>query len=212
MVRTRGARNEDYEAKRRLLLESLRQRLRQPGPAPSERDLAAAAGITVPTLKHYFGDRAGVLRAIFEDEFRIGNMPGGPLHVASLPTGAFADSVRDALVFLDAGLVFGGLMHSHALGLTEGFQASAAADAYVSFILDPTVDAIAKRLRLHQERGEMVDTADARIAALQLVSPLIFGRIHQNRLGGNESNPLSINALIDQCSKAFVASYAAPPA
>src|SRR4029453_8388425 len=64
MARTSGSRNRDYDEKRVALLKHLDARLADLSKArPSFREMAAAAGVSVPTLRHYFRDRDGVLQA-----------------------------------------------------------------------------------------------------------------------------------------------------
>ena len=210
MVRTRGARNEDHDERRAALLASARARLRAPGPAPSLRELAREAGVTVPTLRHYFGDRDGVVRAVMAAELAEARTPGGPLEVAATPSGPFARSVRDLLGHADAGFVRAGLTDAHAAGLAEGLASSATGASYLALALDPTVEAFAERLRAHQERGEMRADVDPRAAALQLLAPLVVARLHQDRLGGADANPLDVGAMLDQQAEAFVRGYAAP--
>ena len=75
MARPRGTRSEDYEAKRAALIAKLRDRLRAPGPRPSLRELSVAAEVSQPTLRHYFGDREGLVRAVMADELEGGTAP-----------------------------------------------------------------------------------------------------------------------------------------
>ena len=42
------------------------------GPTASMRELAGAANVSVPTLRHYFGDRDGVVVAAMGEWFRRG--------------------------------------------------------------------------------------------------------------------------------------------
>ena len=210
MVRTKGARNENHDERRAALLAALRERLRAPGPAPSLRELARAADVTVPTLRHYFADRDGVVLAVMAEELAGGSGPGGPLEIAATPSGPFAESVRDLLAHADAGFVHGGLTDAHAVGLVEGLRSDAIGPNYLALALDPTVDAFAERLRAHQARGEMRADADPKAAALQLLSPLVVARLHQDRLAGAAGNPLDVSAMLDQQAEAFVRGYAAP--
>ena len=52
------ARNADYDSKRRQLLGRIAVRFKQPD-RPSLRELAVAADVSVPTLRHYFGASLG---------------------------------------------------------------------------------------------------------------------------------------------------------
>ena len=209
MARTKGARNEGFEERRVALIAALRARLRADGPSPSMRELAAAADVSVPTLKHYFADREGVVRAVMEDELVSGSEANGPLETAATPSGPFAQSVRDLLRHADEGFEYGGLTDSHAVGLAEGGRSAALGADYLRLALDPTIEAFADRLRTHQAKGEMRADADARVAAVQLLSPLVIARLHQDRFGGRDTNPIDLSAMLDQQAKAFVRGYAA---
>ena len=209
MARTKGARNEGFEAKRAALIAALRGRLRAAGPAPSLRELATAADVSVPTLRHYFADRDGVVRAVMEDELAGGAAPGGPLEVAATPNGPFAESIRTLLRHANDGFQYGGLTEAHAMGLAEGLTSEGLAADYLQLALDPTIDAFASRLRAHQEAGEMRADADARTAAVQLLAPLFVARLHQDRLGGRDRTAIDMTAMLDQQADAFVRGYEA---
>ena len=213
MARTKGARNEGFEERRTALIAALRARLRADGPPPSMRELAAAADVSVPTLKHYFAsegltDREAIVRAVMEDELANGSEANGPLEIAATPSGPFAQSVRDLLQHADEGFAYGGLTDSHAVGLAEGGRSAALGADYLRLALDPTIEAFADRLRAHQANGEMRADADARVAAVQLLSPLVVARLHQDRFGGRDTNPLDLSAMLDQQAVAFVRGYA----
>ena len=209
MARTKGARNEGFEERRVALISFLRARLRADGPAPSMRELAAAADVSVPTLKHYFSDREGVVRAVMEDELVSGSEANGPLEVAATPSGPFARSVRDLLQHADEGFEYGGLTDAHTVGLAEGGRSATLGADYLRLALDPTIEAFADRLRAHQANGEMRTDADARVAAVQLLSPLVVARLHQDRFGGRDTNPINLSLMLDQQAEAFVRGYSA---
>ena len=173
------------------------------------RELATAADVSVPTLRHYFADREGVIRAVMEDELASGSEANGPLEIAATPSGLFAQSVRDLLQHADEGFEYGGLTDSHAVGLAEGGRSAALGTDYLRLALDPTIEAFAQRLRAHQAKGEMRLDADARVAAVQLLSPLVIARLHQDRFGGRVTNPIDLTAMLDQQAEAFVRGYAA---
>ena len=192
-----------------MLLTALRERLRAGGSPASLRELAAAGGVTMPTLKHYFGDRDAIVRAVMEDELEGGGEADGPLKVAAAPSGPFAQSIRDLLAHADAGFVYGGLTLSHAMGLSEGIRSRELGSAYLDLALDPTIAAFAARLQAHQNQGEMRTDVDPRAAAIQLLAPLVVARLHQDRLGGCDMNPFDISAMLDQQAEAFVRGYTA---
>ena len=64
MGRPAGRRNEGYEARRDALALAVVPRLiGDGGPQASLAELASAAGVSVPTMKHYFVDRSGLVAA-----------------------------------------------------------------------------------------------------------------------------------------------------
>ena len=94
-----------------------------------------------------------------------------------------------------------------AVGLLEGLLHDELGPDSLSYIIDPSVDALAARLREHQNRGEMTD-ANARNAALILIGPLLLACQHQKQLFGAREHPLDVPALIEDLTETFVRSYA----
>ena len=73
MPRPKGVRDADYNNKRTALLHRMMEQVIGREPArPSMRQLADAAGVSVPTLRHYFGDRTAVFAAMLEEYRRLG--------------------------------------------------------------------------------------------------------------------------------------------
>ena len=67
MARPAGVKNQDYEEKRVALLDAMISHVeREDVVQPSLRQLAIAAGVSDINLKHYFGDRRGVVIALFK--------------------------------------------------------------------------------------------------------------------------------------------------
>ena len=201
MARPSGSRNEGYDERRSALIERLRERLREPGPRPSFRELSAAAQVSLPTLRHYFTDREGLVRAVMQDELDRGDVP---LAMAATPTGPLEQSVRDLLEHAATGLAEHGLTDAHAMGLSEGLTSAASAADYLSQALEPTLEAFAARLAEHERRGELRPGTNLRVAALQLLAPLLLAHLHQLRLGGDETHPLDLTALRNELAIGFV--------
>jgi AcrR family transcriptional regulator len=61
-----GARDSRREARREALLDAAIEVIRQRGPDASMEEIARRAGITKPVVYRYFGDRAGLYRAVAE--------------------------------------------------------------------------------------------------------------------------------------------------
>ena len=201
MARPSGSRNEGYDERRSALIARLRERLREPGPRPSLRELSAAAQVSLPTLRHYFTDREGLVRAVMTDELDEGREP---LSIAATPSGPLERSVRDLLEHAATGLAGHGLTDAHAVGLAEGLASAASAADYLNRALEPTLEAFAARLAEHERRGELRPGMDLRVAALQLLAPLLLAHLHQSRLGGDETHPLDLVALRDELAVGFV--------
>jgi len=207
--RPKGARDSDYEAKRRALLRRMTERMmRREVARPSLRQLAEAAGVSVPTLRHYFGDRAEVVEAMLE-EYRL--QGESRLAWVAQPQGPFATSVRQFAYSMVAGMTAPlpvRLGDVFAVGIAEGLLDAQIGPAALRHIVDPAVRACQARLEEHIARGEMIAT-DTRSAALMLLSPLLVAVLHQDQMHGSECSPMELYALADRVSEAFVRAYEA---
>lgn len=206
MSRTKGARNADYEARRVELLARMSARfMRRDLERPSLRQLAAAAEVTVPTLRHYFGSRAEVVAALLEDFRRRG---AARLQVAAQPAGGFPESVEEFTSSFLRGLRSGHarLGDMFAVSLAEGLLDPEVSPLSLQHIIDPTIDSLEARLRRHQAKGEM-RAADPRAAALVLISPLLMAVLHQDQMGGSQSYPLDLESYGREVAAAFVRAY-----
>jgi AcrR family transcriptional regulator len=210
--RPKGSRDADHEAKRRELLRRMSIRMmRREVVRPSLRDLAAAAEVSVPTLRHYFGGRPLVVDAILAECLRLGRQGLDAQRQSDQP---FAQSIRDyALALVRAlqaprdvrlGDVF-------AVSLAEGLLDAQVSRSALEHIVEPTLEVLETRLRHHIERGEMVE-ADVRAAGLMLLSPLLIACLHQEQMNGAALRPLALEELAVTLGEAFVRAYAAPAA
>lgn len=205
MVRTRGAVSADHDAKRAELLDRLLGRLTRHGETrPSLRALAEAAGVSVPTLRHYFGSREGAVEAVLEKVEKDGAVH---LERAAEAGPDLRTSVRLFLEDAAFGLTRTPLGDAMAAGLAEGLLMPAG-PAYVDHLLEPTLKALAKRLSAHQERGQMRE-ANPRHAALILFAPLFLACQHQRQLGGQRNYPLDLTAFVEELTESFVRAYEA---
>jgi AcrR family transcriptional regulator len=165
--------------------------------------MAAAAGVSLSSLTHHFGRRDDVIRAVMEDERLHGAVP---LTIMATPTGDFTRSVRDAVAHLHDGLVGYGLDNMVANGLAEGLGHPAIGPAFVTSLLEPMIGAAEQRLQTHVEAGEMRD-GDTRLAALELISPVLLAVMHQRPLGGAAVRPLDMAAFCDAHAESFLRSW-----
>lgn len=205
MPRPKGIANVDFAESRTALIAKLRNALLGTEPPSSLRSLAAAADVAVPTLRHYFGDKDGVLAAVFADCHAGG---AHEMLVAASPTGSFKESVGDLVQHISDGFSHGRLDRLHAVGLTEGLAAADVAFAYLADVLEPTIEAATTRLQVHLDRGEMRPVV-VRHAAVALLAPIIVIYLHQRGLNGSTTHPTDIDALLATHVDGFVTGYAA---
>lgn len=209
MGRTPGTRNADYDAERERLVERLKAALVEAGGAArSFRELAAAASVSPPTLRHYFGTREGVIAAVFAALHRDG-LPY--LHVvAAGPLGPVRESLRGLLDFTVEGWERGvGAIHQ--LGLTAGLGDGVLGPAYVNELLEPTLQAFEARIARHVADGSL-GPCDVRHAAVALLSPVLVALLHQQSLGGARCRPLDLGELLDDHVDRFLRAHAPEPA
>jgi AcrR family transcriptional regulator len=208
MGRPRGSKNADFDAARDALIRAVRSRLLDPGGSgASFRDLAAAASVSVATLRHYFGSREGVIEAVLAAD----HLRGTPylLEVATGPLGPLRPSLAWLLGRIAEGFRFGKLGEVHALGLAAGLGDRALGPAYVNEILEPTLKAVEARLARHLANGEL-RSCDLRHAALALIAPALLALLHQGELGGASCRPLDIDAFLQDHLDGFLRAFEAP--
>jgi AcrR family transcriptional regulator len=210
--RPKGARDAAYEAKRVALLHRITGRvMRRDTARPSFRQLAAAGDVSVPTLRHYFGDRSRLMGSILHnvlEEDRRG------LDAVAMPTGDLETSLRDYGAALLAALRAPRsvrLGDVFAVSLAEGLSDGQIGPSALRYIIDPSVDVLRQRLDVHVLRGEMLAT-DTRVAAIFLLSPLLLSFLHQDYLGGRDESPIALDAAFESVCAAFLRAYAAPEA
>lgn len=207
MGRPLGARSRDHAAKRAEILTVLTQRLsRHDAMHASFRDLVEASGVSVSTLQHYFGKRADIVAAILDTAHT--NAAPYLAHMSDAPAG-FQNSIEAALSHIRLGFERFGVGDLHVLGLVEGLRHSSLGPTVVNELLEPSLKAIAARLKRHQERGEMRPESDPQGAALILLAPVILLLLHQNDLGGASTHPKDVDAFLREHCNAFVRAYAA---
>jgi hypothetical protein len=120
-------------------------------------------------------------------------------------------SVHDYLTSLAGALMHRGVGEIFAVGLLEGLLHAELGPASLAYLIDPSVEALQKRLAVHQARGEMAP-GETRNAALMLIGPVLLACQHQKQLFGARDHPLDLPSLIGELTDAFVKSYGAPGA
>lgn len=208
MARPPGQRNADYERSRQALLKLLAAHLVRPGGAASSfRELAVAAGVTPPTLRHYFQTREALIHDVLRHQRQQGD-----LYLQAAATVEF-DDVEESLGWLLRSVAFGwkqGVGAVHMLGLNVGLGSPTLGPAYLEEVLEPTLQAAEVRLARHVERKEL-GGCDVRHAALELLSPLVLGLLHQDGLFGSSCRPLDLDAFLDDHLKRFLLAHAPKP-
>jgi AcrR family transcriptional regulator len=206
MGRRPGSRNADYEETRARLLTSLRPIFAETGGLRlSARELAARAGVEPRTLKHYFGDRDGILKALFENDHRIGEP--GLMRVGFGPLGPVRESLRGTLEYIRQGFARGGLADVHVVGIGAGISQKPLGEAYLQELLEPTLQSMERRIERHQAAGDLAP-GSARYAALELLGSALMVFLHQHTLGGRTCRPLDEGAFLDELVDHFLTAHA----
>jgi AcrR family transcriptional regulator len=173
------------------------------GAGASLRELAAAAGVSQATIRHYVGDRPGAIRAVLEHHHQLGEE--FLRLVAAEPLGDLRSSVARYLQLLLEG-VRAGVGALLQVGIGNGRADPQVARACLSEVLEPTLQSLEVRLQRHIAAGQMRET-EVRFAALQLVAPLVLALVHQDDLDGATYRPLDVAAFIAHQTDAFVRAY-----
>jgi len=209
MGRPPGARNDGFDARRRELARRALESLTKHRGQASLRDMAREAEVSIPTLKHYFGDREGAVaealrtaREGAEPHLQRTADPGRRGLKNSLET--LAQELAVAWSVFGVGPMF-------AAGMVAGMFDGKTGPAYLDGVLEPTVLAIEARLRVHARRGEAAldpdDEHAVRTAALAFVSPLLVALLHQNQLFGRSCRPLDLDRFIATHVDGFVRAW-----
>ncbi len=209
MGRRAGSKNLDHDRTRVEIVSRLTdQILSSRRTNLSFRELAETAGVAPSTLRHYFADREAVLLGVLE---RVHDL--GLRYVAEGATadhGAAPESLRWFLGFLVEGWSRG-VGRAHELGLTEGIGEASLGPAYLRMLLEPTLHAAEARIALHMARGE-IGPCDVRVAAVELLAPVVVVLLHQRALGGAAVRHLEIGPFLDEHVGRFLRAFAQAPA
>jgi AcrR family transcriptional regulator len=204
MGRPAGSRNPDFESRRGVLLQATLERLGEPGGTrASFRELAASAGVSVATLRHYFGTREQLIEAVLAWCHVAGQRY--LLEVATGPLEPVGESLSRLLSRIEEGFRRG-LDRIHAIGLAAGMREPVLGPAYLREVLDPTIEAVEARLARHIVRGDL-RPGDVRHMALSLVTPPLLALLHQGALGGCGTRPLSYKAFCADHLNGFLRAF-----
>ncbi len=208
MGRATGTLNKDHhEARGDLARKVAQQLLTAGGTLPSLSALANGAGVDPGTLRHYFVDRRGVVKAAMETLLPHGNEQKlRALALAELP-------VRDALITLlgRVAKAWGGMLGGmHATGFAEGMVDGELGQTYVMTMLEPTLGTVESLLEHYRARNTL-HISDVRLGALALMSPVLLACFHQFQLQGRACRPLDLDAFVEGHVNGFLRGYAPPP-
>lgn len=208
MGRPEGSRNEGYEEQRERLARAVLARLKEPdGAQASFREFSRSADVTPPTLRHYFKNRDGAIRAALQLALQDGSPYLEMTAEAELgPVDEALPSLMRLVVVawreFDVGAV-------HRAGLAAGLQAGPLGPSYVELILEPFLQAVEERLNVHIKRGELREM-DVRHGSLILLGPVVLGLLHQDELGGHDLRRLDIDDLLGDHIDAFLRAWKTP--
>jgi AcrR family transcriptional regulator len=208
MPRPAGSRNATYEETRRRLAKAILARVFEPGVARlSLREMAASAAVSGPTLLHYFGSREGAIRAAFA-QYHEESLP----HIAAWAmedAGPVRGSLEALLRRLAEVWTRFGAGKMQAFGLAVGLGHDELGPAYLVAVLEPILQAAEARIARHVASGEIA-RVDLRLAAIELMSPLVVVLLHQFELGGGGCRPLDLDAFIGNHLDTFLRAHATP--
>jgi AcrR family transcriptional regulator len=204
MGRPAGSRSADYEVKRAELAHRMAQFIvRDDLRRSSLRELSQAAGVTEPTLRHYFGTREGALKAAFEHCARDAQ---GALAQAAIPKEGLRRSLR-AYLEAEAARLCDGALRTKAAALVEAMSHAEVADAFLATLMEPSIRALEQRLASHIRREEM-RPCDVQVAAMALYGSLFAMLLQQELLNGKRARALSLPAYLDALAESFASAHA----
>ena len=205
MGRTPGSRNADYEEQRQELARKVMHLVLSPeGVSSSLRGMAAASGVSVATLKHYFGDREGVLRGVIEAMWRQ-SLPY--LAIGATPSSSdVRASLREMLTGLRTAWFTHGVGKLQSTSLGAGLVSPALGPAYIERVMEPLLQMAEARLRRHVEQGEL-SPVNPRYAALELLAPVVLGLLHQDSLSGASCRPLDLDDFLERHLDTFLLAH-----
>lgn len=201
--RPKGAKGADYDDKRRELIARVRSAcFAEPARQLSFREMAAAADASVPTLKHYFGDRDGLVSAILEQAWKDAAGLLQPRFDADEP---LAERIASELSLFRLGVTQFGLDRLHVWGMNEGLSSPMAGPAYLNYFLEPTLQAAEHWLQGYQDIGKIPAAISIRHAAITLFAPCLIFVMHQDYLGGREVREGDLRKFLEDHATGFLA-------
>lgn len=207
MPRPAGVRNQDYDHKRAALLGTLTEyALSAALTRPSLRQFAIAANQSEPTLRHYFGDRQGMVIEIISE---LARRASSNWKAASEPSPNPEEAVRNFMSIACADVIQDRFTRAHAFGLIEGLADDIVGQAYLERMLEPTLKVFSDKLQATP--GGPQDSDKLRASALAATAPLFMLVVHQYLLGGSRSLPINVDGTIAQLQDLLVQVFESSP-
>lgn len=166
----------------------------------SLRQFAIKAGVSEPTLRHFFTDRRGVVIAL------IGYFAEGArrfLQESAKPEARLEDAVAGYGALALAGAQSRLFAQAHAFALVESIHDPDVAKAYLEIIIEPSLQALEQRLAPGMDPDGNADPERVRHAALALYAPILIAILHQHLLRGEEVRPLDMTAFVADLTTLF---------
>ena len=188
MGRAVGVRNADYDIRRQSLLDGATDFvLREEVVSPSLRQIAIAVGASDPTIKHYFGTRTEFVGDILKN---IGQRcePWRAQLRQGFPT--IREALDDFVVMSRSLPENQMLVQANLFALRESLNEPAIFQAYVRYVVEPNIEALAERLV--RSPGGPKNYATARAAAGMLTSNLSMIALRQIMLGDSDEVAMSV--------------------
>ena len=187
MARPEGSRNAGYHKERRRLARLILQKVTSPnGTHTSLRALAIHCDISAPTLRHYFKNRAGAITAALEqalDDWSSDLMSWSQDDLGDVEASLHA--FLSALAKRWTTSNFGNIVSS---GLAIGLSYEAQRSVVNRYIHAPLFEVASKRITMHQESGELVDSLDSALGARILIAPMILALIERHQIQTDSSD------------------------
>ncbi len=185
------------------LLETLARTAIAERSAPvSLRQFAIKAGVSEPTLRHYFTDRQGVVIAI------IGFFAEGArdwLARSAEPAATVVEAVNGYANLAMEGADTDIFAQAHAFALVESIHDPVVARAYLDLIIEPSLQAIENRMRPSVD-PDGNEPERVRHAALALYGTVLIAVLHQRLLRGAEARPLDMSGFFGDLAALFTTS------
>lgn len=174
----------------------------------SLRQFAIKAGVSEPTLRHYFTDRKGVVIAI------IGYFADGArdwLERSAEPGATLEEAVTGYANLAVEGARSDVFARAHAFAFVESIHDREVARAYLELIIEPSLNALERRL------SPSVDPAAnnperVRHSAIFLYAPVLVAVLHQRLLAGEDTRPLDMTRFFEDLTRLFSAGLTPPDA